>query len=49
MIARWTYKEPNEEVRELANKWLRKAAKDGSEYAMLDLALNVNGLIELAE
>lgn len=49
MIAMWTYKEPNEEVRELANKWLRKAAKDGSEYAMLDLALNVNGLIELAE
>ncbi len=49
MVAMWTYKGPNEEVRGLANKWLRKAAKDGSEYAMLDLALNVNGLIELAE
>ena len=49
MVAIWTYKEPNEEVRELVNKWLRKAAKDGSEYAMLDLAVNINGLIELTE
>ena len=49
MVLIWTYKEANEEVRELANKWLRKAAKDGSAYAMLDLATNVNGLIELTE
>ena len=49
MVLIWTYKEANEEVRELANKWLKKAAKDGSAYAMLDLAKNVNGLIELAE
>ena len=49
MVLIWTYKEANEEVRELANKWLRKAAKDGSAYAMLDLAKNVNGLIELTE
>ena len=49
MVLIWTYKEANEEAREHANKWLRKAAKDGSEYAMLDLARNVNGLIELTE
>lgn len=51
LLMAWTYSEPSkesEEARQLGNAWLLKAAEDGCPYAMLDVAIQVNGVDELA-
>lgn len=52
LLMAWTYSEPSkesEEARQLGNAWLLKAAEDGCPYAMLDLAIQENGVDELAQ
>lgn len=48
----FTYNPPTEkteQARRIGNKWIRKAAKGGCPYAMLDLGLLENGIAELPE
>lgn len=47
MLMIFTHADGADNVQELENFWFQKAAEDGSPYAMLDLAMQLNGIKEL--
>ena len=47
MLMIFTHADGADNVQELENFWFQKAAEDGSPYAMLDLAMQLNGTKEL--
>ncbi len=47
MLMIFTHADGADHVQELENFWFQKAAEDGSPYAMLDLAMQLNGIKEL--
>ena len=47
MLMIFTYAGGDDDVLELENFWFQKAAEDGCPYAMLDLAMQLNGVKEL--
>ena len=49
MLMIFTYAGGDDDVLELENFWFQKAAEDGCPYAMLDLAMRLNGVKELPE
>ena len=49
MLMIFTYVGGDDDVLELENFWFQKAAEDGCPYAMLDLAMRLNGVKELPE
>lgn len=49
MLMIFTYAGGDDDTLELENFWFQKAAEDGCPYAMLDLAMRLNGVKELPE
>ena len=49
MLMIFTYANGDDDALELENFWFQKAAEDGCPYAMLDLAMRLNGVKELPE
>ncbi|MCQ2371076.1 MAG: hypothetical protein MJ058_03355 [Akkermansia sp.] len=49
MLMIFTYVGGDDDALELENFWFQKAAEDGCPYAMLDLAMRLNGVKELPE
>ncbi len=47
MLMIFSYADSNGDALELENFWFQKAAEDGCPYAMLDLAMQLNGIKEL--
>lgn len=49
MLMIFTYANGDDDALELENFWFQKAAEDGCPYAMLDLAMRLNGVKERPE